>query len=93
MFYFILASSNASKSLPTGIDVHEYKHLGKNILTFDEIAEKFDDATVHYGKVSEDWIISMFSFFPKYSISMYVLYIDNSSMIQICTSYVISSYI
>lgn len=48
---FIIGNSNASKSLPSGIDVQEYKHLGKNILNFDEINEKFEDSIVHYGKV------------------------------------------
>lgn len=51
LLFFIIGNSNASKSLPSGIDVQEYKHLGKNILNFDEINEKFEDSIVHYGKV------------------------------------------
>ncbi|KFM64885.1 hypothetical protein X975_24307, partial [Stegodyphus mimosarum] len=44
------APSNASRSLPVGIDGNEYKHHGKNILSFEEISEKYAEAIAHYGK-------------------------------------------
>lgn len=52
VFFSVIDSPNSSKSLPVGVDVQEYKQLGKNILSVEEISEKFEDAAVHYGKVS-----------------------------------------
>ncbi|GBL72159.1 Trafficking protein particle complex subunit 9 [Araneus ventricosus] len=55
----IMKSTSQSKSLPPYLDPVEYKNLGKNILSFEEIAEKYEEAIMHYEKYQGAAIVEL----------------------------------
>ncbi|CAL1295465.1 unnamed protein product [Larinioides sclopetarius] len=55
----IMKSTSQSKSLPPYLDPVEYKNLGKSILSFEEIAEKYEEAIMHYEKYQGAAIVEL----------------------------------
>ncbi|GFW65553.1 trafficking protein particle complex subunit 9 [Trichonephila clavipes] len=51
--------ASQSKSLPPYLDPVEYKNLGKSILSFEEIAEKYQEAIMHYEKYQGAAIVEL----------------------------------
>ncbi|GFS33195.1 trafficking protein particle complex subunit 9 [Trichonephila inaurata madagascariensis] len=52
-------NASQSKSLPPYLDPVEYKNLGKSILNFEEIAEKYQEAIMHYEKYQGAAIVEL----------------------------------
>ncbi|KAF8791574.1 Trafficking protein particle complex subunit like protein [Argiope bruennichi] len=79
----IIKSPTQSKSLPPYLDPVEYKNLGKSILSFEEIVEKYEEAIMHYEKYQGAAIVELECSMKAARVFIsYKKYIEASTVLQ-----------